>query len=99
MHSTLVVQPLSAMPRRKSPKPFSSDCVHSVLVIRQGAACAGAAFTGKDTNDQTQRMVATQIRAVMSDTPSTDRPTYAEVKGAFQCGAAGVVGEKESSAV
>lgn len=37
MHSTVVVQLLSAIARTKSPKPFSSVAVHSDFVICQGS--------------------------------------------------------------
>src|SRR5580700_5980256 len=61
MHEMEVVQPLSAIARTKSPKPFSSASVHSVFVMRQrpggtiawtiggaGAATGGAATVACD---------------------------------------------------
>ena len=43
MQDTVVVQPLLAMTATKSPKPFSSAAIHSVLVMRHGSGCASAA--------------------------------------------------------
>jgi hypothetical protein len=40
--ATVVVQPLSAISRRNSPKPISSSARHSVLVIRHGPGRAAA---------------------------------------------------------
>src|SRR5258706_9888039 len=42
MQEIVVVQPLSAMAAMKSPKPFSSAAVHSVLVMRHSSGCAPA---------------------------------------------------------
>src|SRR5437868_15051301 len=83
MQATLVVQPLSAILRMKSPRPFSSAADHSVLVMRQGS---GSARAGKDAIVQEQRMIAMQIRLVMNDIPSTDSLIYSSVKGGFQRG-------------
>src|SRR4051812_39230472 len=42
MQEMVVVQPLSAIAATKSPKPFSSAAVHSVLMMRQSGGAAAA---------------------------------------------------------
>src|SRR3954468_15299824 len=73
MHWTVVVQPLCAMLRTKSPKPFSSAADHSVLVTRQ---VSGWAAAGKLMPNDKRPSARTVARAIVIFHPILRQPVF-----------------------